>query len=216
MSVEEEKRLAAQSAADLVRDGMRVGLGTGTTVAYLLTALAQRRPRAAYVATSPRTERAAKALGLVVEQFESLDRLDLAIDGADQMTRGGWLIKGGGGALTREKIVAASADRFVVIADSTKLVDALHAPVPLELHAFGIAATLRRLAPTSVRDADLSPDGGVIADYRGEIGDPAALAVTLSTTPGVVEHGLFEPHLTSYMLIAKGATVHHTTIGGTS
>ncbi|MHB1088985.1 MAG: ribose 5-phosphate isomerase A [Acidimicrobiales bacterium] len=216
MSVEAEKRLAALSAAEMVSDGMRVGLGTGTTVAYLLAALAQRLPKAAYVATSPRTERAARALGLVVEEFDAFDRLDLAIDGADQISPSGWLIKGGGGALTREKIVAASADRFVVIADSTKLVDTLHAPVPLELHAFGIAATLRRLAPTSVRDVDLSPDGGVIADYRGAIDDPATLAMTLSMTPGVVEHGLFEPGLTSSMLIAKGATVHQSTIGGTA
>ncbi|MBW4079667.1 MAG: ribose-5-phosphate isomerase RpiA [Acidobacteria bacterium] len=214
MSVEAEKRLAAQAAADMVRDGMRVGLGTGTTVAYLLAALAQRLPKVVYVATSPHTEHAARSLGLVVETFDELDHLDLAIDGADQIARSGWLIKGGGGAHTREKIVAASAERFVVIADSTKSVDELRAPVPLELHAFGLAATLRRLTPTSVRDVALSPDGGVIADYRGEISEPATLAASLSMTPGVIEHGLFSPNLTSEILIAKGATVHRT-IGGT-
>ena len=112
---------------------MRVGLGTGTTVAYLLEAVARRKPRAVFVASSPRTEVAAQSLGLRVQSFDDVDRLDLAIDGADQIAPDGWLIKGGGGAHTREKIVAASAERFVVIADATKLVSALHAPVPLEL-----------------------------------------------------------------------------------
>ena len=214
MSVEQEKRLVAQYAADMVKDGMRVGLGTGTTVAHLLTALALRRPAVVYVATSPRTHDAASALGLTVDPFDSIDQLDLAIDGADQITPDGWLIKGGGGALTREKIVAASAERFVIIGDSTKLVRELRAPVPVELHPFGLAATLRRLAPTNVRAVALSPDGGVIADYRGEIGDPATLAASLSMTPGVIEHGLFAPELTSEILIAKGAQVHRTN-GGT-
>ncbi len=215
MSVEDEKRLAAHAAAEMVRDGMRVGLGTGTTVAYLLAALSRLRPRVVYVATSPGTEHSARSLGLMVEPFDTLDFLDLAIDGADQALESGWLIKGGGGAHTREKIAAASAERFVVIGDSTKLVDQLRAPVPLELHAFGVAATLRRLAPSSLRDVDLSPDGGVIADYLGEITDPQALNARLSMTPGVVEHGIFSPRLTSEILIAKGATVHRLDIGAT-
>jgi ribose 5-phosphate isomerase A len=216
MSVEHEKRRAAHAAADMVRDGMRVGLGTGTTVAYLLAALSTRSRRAVYVATSPGTERSARSLGLVVEPFDALDVLDLAIDGADQIHESGWLIKGGGGAHTREKIVAASAERFVVIGDSTKLVDELRAPVPLELHPFGIAATLRRLAPSIVRGVGLSPDGGVIADYLGEITNLEATNARLSMTPGVVEHGIFSPRLTSEILIAKGATVHRLDIGGMS
>ena len=97
MSVETDKRLVAQSASQLVEDGMRVGLGTGSTVAFLLEAIASRAVKAVYVASSPRTEVAARALGLCVEPFDSIDRLDLAIDGADQVGSDGWLIKGGGG-----------------------------------------------------------------------------------------------------------------------
>src|SRR5437773_267719 len=110
---------------------MRVGLGTGTTVGCLLPALAARGLRLRCVATSRQTEARARELGLPVEPFETLDRLDIAIDGADQIAPGRWLVKGGGAAHTREKIVAAAADRFVVIASSDKPVDALHAPVPL-------------------------------------------------------------------------------------
>ena len=118
MSRESEKQLAATKAAILVHEGMRVGLGTGSTVAYFIGALAQRRVKVVLVATSPASEQAAKALGLEVEPFDESGRLDLAIDGADQITSDGWLVKGAGGALTREKIVAASARRFVVIASA--------------------------------------------------------------------------------------------------
>jgi ribose 5-phosphate isomerase A len=210
MALEEEKQLAGEAGAQLVEAGMRVGLGTGTTVAYLLAALAERSVDAVYVATSPQTEQAARALGLVLEPFEHLGQLDLAIDGADQISADGWLIKGGGGAHTREKIVAASATRFVVIADSSKLVDTLHAPVPLELLAFGIDATLRHLSPTTLRDITLSPDGGLIADYHGEVGDPEQLARWLADTPGVLGHGLFNPQLVSDVLVGVGGTVQRS------
>src|SRR5438094_4284507 len=192
---EEGKRQAAEAAAALVEDGMVLGLGTGSTVAYFLPAVATRGPRVRCVATSLDTERAARTLGLVVEPFESLDRLDLAVDGADQVTPDRWLVKGGGGAHTREKIVAAAADRFVVIVSSDKLVDELRPPVPLELLAFGLPATLHAVRPVTVRAAELSPDGGVLADHMGGVGDPAALAARLAGTPGVVEHGLFTPDL---------------------
>jgi ribose 5-phosphate isomerase A len=214
--VDTEKRLAASAASELVRDGMRVGLGTGTTVDHLLGAIAQRAPRAVYVATSPRTELAARKLGLHVEGFDEIERLDLAIDGADQIAPDGWLIKGGGGAHTREKIVAAAAERFVVIADATKLVDVLKGPVPLELSAFGLAATLAHLAECRVRDWPLSPDGGVIADYVGSVAVPQKLAEFLSATPGVIAHGLFSPTLVSEILVGVGDRVQRTIIGGTS
>jgi ribose 5-phosphate isomerase A len=207
VGVEQEKRLAAEQAAALVEDGMRVGLGTGSTVAYLLPLLAARRLTLRCVATSPRTEEAARKLGLAVEPFAMLDRLDIAIDGADQIAPDGWLVKGGGAAHTREKIVAAAADRFVVIASSDKAVAALHPPVPLELLAFGLESTLRALHPVALRDVPRSPDGGVIADYQRPIGDPAGLASTLSTTPGVVEHGLFPPRLVSEILVGRGDQV---------
>jgi ribose 5-phosphate isomerase A len=216
VSADDEKRLAAQAASELVADGMRVGLGTGTTVAFLLEAIAHRGVKAVFVASSPRTEVAARSLGLHVEPFDVIEQLDLAIDGADQIAPDGWLIKGGGGAHTREKIVAAAAERFVVIGDATKLVDALHAPLPLELSRFGLASTLRELGACELRDAPPSPDDGVIADYHGAVGAPGDLAQWLSSTPGVISHGLFAPQMVSDVLVGSGRTVRRTVIGGGS
>jgi ribose 5-phosphate isomerase A len=159
------------------------------------------------VATSLQTEAAARELGLRVEPFDELDRLDLAVDGADQIDPSGWLVKGGGAAHTREKVVAAAAERFVVVASSDKAVAALGPPVPLELLAYGLQATLRALAPVDVRDVPPSPDGGVIADYLGPVGEPAELAARLAATPGVVEHGLFGPELVDEILVARGDEV---------
>jgi ribose 5-phosphate isomerase A len=210
-----EKRLAAEAAARLVESGMSVGLGTGSTVAYLLPALAERDLELRCVATSVETEERARELGLEVEAFDTLVRLDIAIDGADQITPDGWLIKGGGGAHTREKIVAASAERFVVIADSSKPTEALAPPVPLELFAFGLSGTMTRLqelGDVQRRDAPPSPDGGVIADYYGDVGDPAELAARLSAEPGVVDHGLFPAAMVSEVIIGKGEGVERSTI----
>ena len=207
MSSEREKRLAAEAAAGLVEDGMLLGLGTGSTVAYFLPAVAERGLSVRCVATSLATEHAARELGLRVDSFDELDRLDLAVDGADQIDPSGWLIKGGGAAHTREKVVAAAADRFVVVASSDKAVEALGPPVPLELLAYGLRATLRWLGQVEPRDVPPSPDGGVIADYRGEVGDPAELAARLASAPGVVEHGLFGPELVSEILVARGDEV---------
>ena len=207
MSSDREKQLAAEAAAELVADGMRVGLGTGSTVAYLLPALARRGLSLRCVATSLATEEAARAVGLAVESFSgsgALDRLDIAIDGADQVAPSGWLVKGGGAAHTREKAVAAAAARFVVIVSSDKLVERLQPPVPLELLEFGLAATLERIGSVELRDAPRSPDGGVIADYLGVVDDPAELAARLSATTGVVEHGLFSPGLVSDLVIGRG------------
>jgi ribose 5-phosphate isomerase A len=208
--IEREKQIAAQAAAELVEDGMIVGLGTGTTVAFLLPALARRSLDIVCAATSPRTEHAARELGLRIEDVASIDRFDITIDGADQIAPDGWLVKGGGGAHTREKIVAGAAERFVVIADSTKPVQAVHSPIPLELLSFGVRATMRRVAPASLRDVPLSPDGGLIADYHGPVGDPAALAARLSATPGVIEHGLFPPAMVATVLVGRGETVDRT------
>lgn len=209
MSRDAEKRLAAEAAALLVEDGMRVGLGTGSTVAFLLPALAARGLAIRCVATSPATERAARELGLVVDHAAEAERLDIAIDGADQIDPDWWLVKGGGGAHTRERIVAAAADRFVVIADASKEVERIVAPVPLELLAFGLTGTLRRLGDVALRDAPPSPDGGVIADWTGAVEDPAALAECLASTPGVVDHGLFPPALVHDVIVARGDAVEH-------
>src|SRR3954452_12226367 len=196
--VEVEKRAAARAAAALVEDGMRVGLGTGSTVRYLLPALVERKLTLRCVATSVATEILGGELGLEIEPFESLDALDIAIDGADQVAPDGWTIKGGGGAHTREKIVARASARFVVIVSADKVVEALGPPVPLELLHFGMPATLRALGAAEVRvGAPPSPDGGVIADYRGAFDDPAALAARLDAIPGVVEHGLFPAQMVS-------------------
>ena len=207
MSIAKEKKLAAEAAAELVESGMRVGLGTGSTVAYLLPALARRGLDVRCVATSLATEQQARALGLRVETFageDSLDRLDLAIDGADQVDPSRWLVKGGGGAHTREKAVAAAADRFVVIVSSDKLVEHLRPPVPLELLEFGLAATLRRLGDVRLRDVPRSPDSGVIADFTADFGDAEVLAARLAAMPGVVEHGLFPPELVSEVVVGRG------------
>jgi len=210
--VDAEKRLAAEAAAELVEDGMTVGLGTGSTVAFLLPALAARGLSGIRcVATSVATEEQARSLGIPVEEFSRLERLDVAIDGTDQVAPDGWLIKGGGGAHLREKIVAAAAERFVVISDSSKPVERLSGPVPLELLAFGLRSTLARLGPeVELRDAPRSPDDGVIADYRGDVGDPAALAARLAGDPGVAAHGLFPPVMVSELLIGVGGAVERT------
>jgi ribose 5-phosphate isomerase A len=210
-----EKRAAAAAAAALVEDGMTVGLGTGSTVAFLLPALAERRLGLRCVATSPGTEVAARELGLEVVPFsgeEALPSLDVAIDGADQATRSGWLVKGGGGAHTREKIVAAAAARFVVIVSSDKVVERLRPPVPIELHEYGLASTLRRLDLITVRECPPSPDGGVIADYHGAVDDPARLAGVLSGLPGVVDHGLFPPSLVTEILVGRGEAVERIVV----
>src|SRR5690606_3490930 len=167
---------------------MTLGLGTGSTVAHLLPALARRGlDGIRCVATSPATERQARELGLPVEEFDSLRGLDIAIDGTDEVTPDGWLIKGGGGAHLREKVAAAAAARFVVICDSSKPVAARRGPGPRERCGFGAAATLQRLGPeVELRDAPRSPDGGLIADFRGGgLDDPAALAARLEADPGV-------------------------------
>jgi ribose 5-phosphate isomerase A len=202
-----EKRVAAEAAAELVESGMTVGLGTGSTVAHLLPALSRRGLAGLRcVSTSVATEDQARGLGLPVEDFDSLARLDVAIDGTDEVTPDGWLIKGGGAAHLREKIVAAAAERFIVIADSGKPVDALRGPVPLELFAFGLASTLERLgAEVRLREVPPSPDGGVIADYRGPgLDDPAALAARLESDPGVAAHGLFPPAMVSDLIVGRG------------
>ncbi len=202
VDLQREKQLSGEAAAELVEDGMRVGLGTGSTVAYLLPALAARRLSLRCVATSLQTERRARELGLHVETFNGLDRLDIAIDGADQIAPDRWLVKGGGAAHTREKIVAAAADRFVVIASSDKVVERIGPPIPLELLPFGLTSTLRHLGDARLRDVPPSPDGNPIADYVGAVDDPAELAARLAATPGVVEHGLFPPELVTDVIVA--------------
>ncbi len=203
---EDEKRAAAQAAVDEVVDGMTVGLGTGSTVAHFLPALARRELDIRCVATSPETAASARAMGLALVDFDDVSRLDVAVDGADQVAPDGWLVKGGHGAQTREKVVAAAADRFVVIVSSDKLVERIGAPVPLEVLRFGFASILRmleRIGPCSPREGVLTPDANALVDYVGPVEDPAALAARLEATPGVIEHGLFPPSLVHVVLVGR-------------
>jgi ribose 5-phosphate isomerase A len=202
--IEREKEVAAAAGALLVEDGMAVGLGTGSTVAYLLPALAARGLSLTCVATSPGTEARAVALGLSVVAFEDLDHLDLALDGADQVDATGWLVKGGGGAHTRERIVAAASDQFVVIVSSNKLVERVEAPVPLELEEYAVPTIVHTLPAVRLREgAPMTPDDGLLADYWGEVGDPAELAATLAAVPGVISHGLFPPSMVDQVLVGR-------------
>jgi ribose 5-phosphate isomerase A len=208
--VEHEKRAAGEAAAELAEAGMTIGLGTGSTTAYFVEALAARRLDVRCVATSLATEQAGRSLGLEVVRFDGPDaprRLDLAVDGADQVASDGWIVKGGGGAHTREKLVAMASDRFVVVISSDKLVARVAAPVPLELLSFGLAATLDRLGQADLRGAPPTPDGGVLADWTGPVDDPAELSLRLSATPGVVEHGLFPPELVSEVVVGRDGAV---------
>ncbi len=207
------KLAAAQAAVGLIEGGMTVGLGTGSTVDLMLAPLAARGLDLRCVATSVRTEKAAQAAGIRVELFASFGRLDIAVDGADQVAPSGWLVKGGGAAHTREKMVAAAADRFVVIVDDSKLVERIAPPIPVELLAFGLASILRALGSAQLRDVPPSPDDGVIADYLGVVDDPATTAAWLSGVPGVVEHGLFPPSMVHEILVGRddGSVERRTT-----
>lgn len=203
------KAAAAQKAAEWIRDGMRVGLGTGSTVRFLLAEIADRRGRGSWrgivgVPTSLDTERRAEALGIPLSTLDDQPWLDLTIDGADEIDPRLRLIKGLGGALLREKIVASASETVVVIADESKRVERLGsvAPLPVEVEPFGASiheAFLESLgaAPQLRRTADGEPfttDGGnVIYDARfGDgIADPAGVERLLNDRPGILEHGLF-------------------------
>lgn len=205
------KRGAAAAALEEVRDGMRLGLGTGSTADHFVDLLAERVAaglRCRCVPTSERTAARARERGLTLAGLDTLDRLDLTVDGADEIGPDLTLIKGAGGALWREKIVAAASDRMVAIADESKLVEALGAfPLPVEIARFGLAATRRliaeALAPLGLAGApvlrpgtDGQPfvtDGGnLILDARfGRISDAGAVSEALLGVPGVVQHGLF-------------------------
>lgn len=205
------KLAAAVRALDFVEDGMKLGLGSGSTAEAFLEVLAPRVRgglKIIGVATSERTAQKARALGIPIAELDSQAPLDLTIDGADEADRDLNLIKGGGGAQLREKIVATSSRRMIVIADESKLVARLgRFPLPVEVATFGHATTAARIVaaagklkyrsvPIALRlkdDAPFKTDGGnYIYDCSfGAIADAAALAKAISDIPGVVEHGLF-------------------------
>ena len=201
------KQRAGHEAAELVEDGMAVGLGTGSTAFYLVERLAERvreeSLRVRCVPTSRRTQEQARAAGLTLIDFSEVRELDLAVDGADEIGPGLSLIKGGGGALLREKLVASSARRFVVIADAAKRVGVLgNFPLPVEVVPFAWQVTAGRVArvtgvePSLRRGAGgevfVTDNGNYILDCRcGRIPDPARTERELKLLTGVVECGLF-------------------------
>ena len=205
---EAAKRFAGEAAAAVVEDGMRVGLGTGSTVRYAIEALGASGLDLTCVATSSSTEELAERVGLTLISPDEAVHLDVTIDGADEVDDDLNLTKGAGGALTREKVVAAMAERFVVVVDRSKVVPRLGPfGTPIEALPFApavVAEALHALGAESVdRREGLSDNGGVLLDARfGTIDDPAAMAFALSAVPGVVEHGIFLADLVSTVVVA--------------
>jgi ribose 5-phosphate isomerase A len=211
MNMDELKRRAAARALEAVRDGMKLGLGTGSTAKHFVELLGERVKgglKVIGVPTSEATRADAQRCGVPLSTLDDLDRLDLTVDGADEIDGALNLIKGGGGALLREKIVASASDRMIVIADESKWVAALgRFPLPVEVISFGLAATRRAMAQAfTVCGASgqmlvrkrpdghaFVTDGGhwIIDAHLGLIPDAPRLAGLLAAIPGVVEHGLF-------------------------
>ncbi len=206
MTADDQKRISGEAAAQLVESGMVVGLGTGSTAAWFVKALAARGLDVRGVPTSEATANLARELGMSLASLDDVKSIDLTVDGADEIGPGLSLIKGGGAALLREKLVWEASVRCVVIADAAKHVKALgRFPLPIEVVRFGHPHTGRRLAdiaaefdlpPPRLRTADrgvvVTDGGNVIYDMAsGVIADPAALAAALKSVTGVVDHGLF-------------------------
>jgi ribose 5-phosphate isomerase A len=206
MSADDQKRISGEAAAELVEAGMVVGLGTGSTAAWFVKALAARKLNIRGVPTSEATANLARELGIPLTALDDVKSIDLTVDGADEVGPGLSLIKGGGAALLREKLVWEASKRCVVIADAAKKVDVLGKfPLPIEVVRFGHVHTGQRLAdiaaefdllPPRLRMADrgvvVTDGGNVIYDLPSSvIGEPAALAAALKAVTGVVDHGLF-------------------------
>jgi ribose 5-phosphate isomerase A len=209
--MDELKRQAAGRALEYVRDGMKLGLGTGSTAKHFVELLGERVRgglKIIGVPTSEATRADAMRCGIALTTLDEIDRLDLTVDGADEIDPSFNLIKGGGGALLREKIVAAASDRMIVIADDSKWVEVLgRFPLPVEVVPFGLKATQRAIgrafAESGVsgqmvvrkgRDGHVFvTDGGhwIVDTHLGHITDAPRLASLLNSIPGVVEHGLF-------------------------
>ena len=222
ISRDELKRAAALRAIEEVEDGMVLGLGTGSTAAFVVEGLAIRVAaglRVVGIPTSERTAAQARRLGIQIATFAEYQRLDLTIDGADEVQLGTLdLIKGLGGALLREKIVAAASDRLIIVVDQEKLVEQLgeHTPVPVEVTQFGWQATAVALAKLgcvperryAVGEQPYVTDGGnFILDCRfGSLRDPRAVEESITLTVGAVESGLFVDR-SSMVVVASPTSV---------
>jgi len=205
MANEEEKEAAGRAAAELVRDGDVVGLGTGSTAYFAVVALGERVKaglKITGIPTSLQTADLARAVGIPLTTLDEHPEIDITIDGADEIDAKLNLIKGGGGALLREKVVASASKRMVVVADSSKVVSALGKfPLPVEIISFARTVIEKNIAslggsPKLRTRPDGSPyitdNGNQILDCSfGKISDPPTLAMALSNIPGIVEHGLF-------------------------
>jgi ribose 5-phosphate isomerase A len=202
------KEAAGRRAADEVVDGMRVGLGTGSTVHFTIVALGERLPDVVCTATSQRTHEMASSLGLRLATPDELGHLDLTIDGADEVDPNFNLTKGGGGAHTREKLVAEMSDRFVVVVDESKMVERLGAfGTPLEVLDFApevVTARVMALGAHRVdRREERSDNGNLLFSARFDpIEDPVALSAELAAIPGLVEHGLFDGAIVERVVVA--------------
>jgi ribose 5-phosphate isomerase A len=187
MDAREMKIKAAEAALTHVESGMRLGIGTGSTAEEFVRLLAEKVAggfRVEGVPTSERTARLCVELGVPLKSLDELPELDLTVDGADEIDASLRLVKGGGGALLREKIVAAASDRVIVIADESKLVETLgRFPLPIEVNPFGLVSTRIAIERKAARL-------GLTASF-GRIPDADALSSELNSLPGVVEHGLF-------------------------
>jgi len=220
MANEEEKEAAGRAATKLVRDGDIVGLGTGSTAYFAVVALGERVKaglKIIGIPTSVRTADVARAVGIPLTTLGEHPEIDITIDGADEVDPKLNLIKGGGGALTREKVIATASKKMVVVADSGKLVPVLGKfPLPVEVIAFARTVVEKKIvslggSPKLRVKADGSPfvtdNGNQILDCGfGKIADPPALARELSGTPGLVEHGLFIG-LAKLVIIGRGDSV---------
>jgi ribose 5-phosphate isomerase A len=205
MTQDDAKRMAARRALEYVEDGMLLGLGSGTTSTMFIQELGERVKkglRVRGIATSTASQQLAESLSIPITNFDESPVLDLAVDGADEVGPGLALIKGGGGALLREKIVASAARRFIVIADSSKLVDHLgRFPLPVEVIQMALPIVTRKLAALGVNpklrhrpdgSRYITDEGNYILDCAcGEIANPAKTAAEIRGIAGVVEHGLF-------------------------
>lgn len=222
--LDREKRLAAQAAVAEVADGMLVGLGTGSTAAHAVAALARRVAeglRVTAVATSEATSIAARAGGIRVLDFADVARCDLAVDGVDEIDGALRAIKGAGGAMLREKAVAASAARMIAIGDSTKRVDAIGAAkLPVEVlpfaRSFAVAALAALGAEVALRDDYRTDNGNLVADCGfGSMPDPERLAAAIAAIPGALGHGLFLSEIDAAYL-ATGSVVTRLERDGSS
>jgi ribose 5-phosphate isomerase A len=205
MTQDDAKRMAARRALEFVEDGMLLGLGSGTTSTMFIQELGERVKqglRVRGIATSTASQQLAESLSIPITNFDESPVLDLAVDGADEVGPGLALIKGGGGALLREKIVASAARRFIVIADSSKLVDHLgRFPLPVEVIQMALPIVTRKLAALGVNpklrhrpdgSRYITDEGNYILDCAcGEIVNPVKTAAEIRGIAGVVEHGLF-------------------------